>query len=207
VLGLGLIAESLLLVRVRAARRAQVLLAYSAAAVVVAIAVITAGGNLVTGSRPARSEVLTRSMAAAGTWLKRHNNGGTIISTPEFNRGITNRAVLALGDYTGLQSYPKARILHPRSLPTAGRRPLLDSQAVLLSPATCRAARIVADDQVRYIFLYRFGNEADYAGFRSDPALYRRVFENSSVVIYAATPQSAAGNCARAAAATIARQS
>jgi hypothetical protein len=93
VLGLGLIAESLLLVRVRAARRAQVLLAYSAAAVVVAIAVIVAGGNLVTGSRPARSEVLTRSMAAAGTWLKRHNNGGTIISTPEFNRGITNRAV------------------------------------------------------------------------------------------------------------------
>ena len=39
---------------------------------------------------------------------------GTIISTPGMNHGITNRAVLALGGYTGLQSYFPRRLKNPR---------------------------------------------------------------------------------------------
>ena len=101
------------------------------------------------------------------------------------NSGITNRAVLAMGGYTGLQSYSAFRIAHPRSLPTAGKKPLLDSRQVLLHPASCQVHGILADQHVRYIVLYRFGHAADLAGFRADRSLYRRVFENPSVVIYA----------------------
>jgi hypothetical protein len=129
--------------------------------------------------------ILDRQVADAGTWLGQHNTGGTIISTPDMNSGITNRAVLAMGGYTGLQSYSPFRIAHPRSLPTAGKTPLLDSQEVLLHPGSCRVAGIFTGQDVRYIVLYRFGHEADLAGFPADPARYRRVFENASVVIYA----------------------
>jgi hypothetical protein len=114
-----------------------------AAAVVVVIAAVQAGSDLRADTAPSR-EVLSRPVAAAGAWLHQHNTGGTIISTPDLNRGLTNRAVLAMGGYAGLQSYPEARIEHPRSLPTAGRGPLLDSRQVLLNPAGCLSGRILA---------------------------------------------------------------
>jgi hypothetical protein len=135
-------------------------------------------------SHPVHTGILDPQVAAAGAWLGQHNTGGTIISTPAMNSGITNRAVLAMGGYTGLQSYSPFRIAHPRSLPTAGRAPLLDSQEVLTQPASCRSASIFAGQDVRYVILYRFGHAADLAGFRTDPARYHRVFENPSVVIY-----------------------
>jgi hypothetical protein len=182
-LGLVVILQSLARFRL-SARGAAAVLAPAAAAVVVAGAVLQVGVNMITDSQPSR-EVLTPQVAAAGAWLAEHNSGGTVISTPDLNRGITNRAVLAMGGYTGLQSYELFRIEHPRSLPTAGLGPLLDSRQVLLHPATCRSASVIAAEDVRYIFLYRAGDEADYAGFRNDPAGYRRVFENLSVVIYA----------------------
>jgi hypothetical protein len=187
-LGLGLILQSLMqvqsLARVRPSRQAVAILAAVAAAVVVMMSGVQAATDMVNDSKPSR-EVLPPTVAAAGAWLQQHNTGGTIISTPDLNKGVTNRAVLAMGGYTGLQSYPEARIEHPRSLPTAGRGPLLDSREVLLNPADCRSASILAADDVRYVVLYRIGNEANYPGFRNDPALYRRVFENPSVVIYA----------------------
>jgi hypothetical protein len=205
-LGLGLIVQSVAAFRrarpvrppcravARPARRAAVWLAPAAAAVVATSAGVQAAANMITDSRPSR-EVLTPQVAAAGAWLRQHNSGGTVISTPDLNRGITNRAVLAMGGYTGLQSYELFRIRHPRSLPTAGLGPLLDSREVLLHPATCQSASVIAAEDVRYIFLYRIGNEANYAGFRADQAGYRRVFENLSVVIYAPR-QTAASSCA-----------
>jgi hypothetical protein len=177
---------------------------------VVVIAGVQTVNDLATDWAPS-NEVLPPTVAAAGAWLEQHNTGGTIISTPDMNRGITNRAVLAMGDYTGLQSYPEARIEHPRSLPTAGRRPLLDSREVLLRPRTCHSANILANDDVRYIILYRLGNQADFAGFRADPALYRRVFRNHSVVIYAPrqtpTRQTTTPNCGAASTAQAASHS
>ena len=152
---------------------------------VVAVAGVQAFRAAVAESHPVHTGILDPQVAAAGTWLGEHNNGGTIISTPAMNSGITNRAVLAMGGYTGLQAYSPFRIAHPRSLPTAGRAPLLDSQEVLLHPASCRSASIFAAQDVRYVVLYRYGHAADLAGFRADPARYRRVFENPSVVIYA----------------------
>jgi hypothetical protein len=170
----------------RAGARTALTTAAAAAAVVVgAVVVVQAARGLAASAGPNR-EVLTHRVAAAGRWLGQHNTGGNIISTPYMNPGITNRAVLAMGGYTGLQSYGAFRIAHPRSLPPAGRQPLLDSQQVLLHPASCQAAGILARDDVHYVVLYRFGQGADLPAFATDPGRYRQVFQNPSVIIYAA---------------------
>jgi len=182
-LGAGLILQSL--VRWQAPRRTVAALAAAAAAAVIAITGLQAVRAASADTQPVHTGILDPEVAAAGAWLRQHNTGGTVISTPAMNSGITNRAVLAMGGYTGLQSYSAFRIAHPRSLPTAGRAPLLDSLEVLLHPATCSTADIIARQDVRFVVLYRFGHTADLAGFRTDPARYRRAFENSSVIIYA----------------------
>ncbi len=176
-LGVGMIATSL-------TRLGSRWLGAAATCCVAVFGAVQFGHNLAADGLPTR-EVLTPAEAAAGAWLRQHNTGGSIISTPDLRRGVTNRAVLAMGGYSGLQSYPLQKILHPRSLPTAGRGPLLDSRYVLFEPATCRAAQIIVRDEVRYVFLYRPGREADIAGFRDHPRAYRQVFENSQIVIYA----------------------
>ena len=182
--GLVIVVRALLAQR-PGARTVLTAAAATAAVVVGAVVVVQATRSLTASARPNR-EVLTHRVAAAGRWLGQHNTGGNIISTPYMNPGITNRAVLAMGGYTGLQSYGAFRIAHPRSLPPAGRQPLLDSQHVLLHPATCQAADILARDDVRYVVLYRFGPGADLPAFAADPTRYRRVFQNPSVIIYAA---------------------
>jgi hypothetical protein len=186
-LGAGLILRSLAPWRApgRLAAPAVAAAAGAAAVAVIALTGAQAIRAAVDDTHAVHTELLDPQVAAAGAWLGRHNTGGTIISTPGMNPGITNRAVLAMGGYTGLQSYSAYRILHPRSLPAAGRAPLLDSREVLLHPDSCRSASIFASQDVRYVVLYRFGDAADLAGFRADPARYRRVFENPSVVIYA----------------------
>ena len=182
--GLVIVVRALLAQRA-GARTALTTAAAAAAVVVGAVVAVQAARGLAASAGPNR-EVLTHRVAAAGRWLGQHNTGGNIISTPYMNPGITNRAVLAMGGYTGLQSYGAFRIAHPRSLPPAGRQPLLDSQQVLLHPASCQAAGILARDDVRYVVLYRFGQGADLPTFATDPGRYRRVFQNSSVIIYAA---------------------
>ncbi len=182
-LGAGLILQSL--ARWRPRRRVVAALAAAAAAAMVVTCGVQAFRAVRADARAVHAGILDPDVAAAGAWLRQHNTGGTIISTPAMNPGITNRAVLAMGGYTGLQSYTALRIAHPRSLPTAGRAPLLDSRQVLLHPASCRVNGILLRQDVRYIVLYRFGQTADLAGFRADKARYHRVFQNRSVVIYA----------------------
>lgn len=165
-------------------RAAALMAGVTGMAVVVALVATQFAGNLAADGQPSQ-EVLTQPEAAAGNWLRQHNTGGAIISTPDLRRGITNRAVLAMGGYTGLQSYELAKVQHPRSLPTAGLGPVLDSRQVLLDPDSCRSLRIIIDDDVRFIFLYWPGTQANLAGFRADPADYHLVFENSQILIYA----------------------
>jgi hypothetical protein len=184
-LGAGLIVSSL--TRLRLSRGWAATLGVAAATAAATIAAVQAVGNIDADSQPSR-EVLTAQEAAAGAWLRDHNTGGTVISTPDLRRGVTNRAVLAMGGYAGLQSYPLPKIEHPRSLPTAGLQPLLDSRYVLMRPTTCAAARIIAREDVRFIFLYTPGTEADYLAFRLDVAAYQMVFENSQIAIYAPRP-------------------
>ena len=181
--GIGLIVRSLP-IRGAASRTAPALAA-AIACVLAAVMLLAQTGHAVKASDRPAGELLSHRVAAAGQWLAQHNTGGTIISTPYMNPGITNRAVLALGGYTGLQSYSPFRIAHPRSLPTAGKTPLLDSQEVLLHPQSCQSANILVRQDVRYVVLYRVGNGADLPAFAADTAHYQQVFENPSVIIYA----------------------
>jgi hypothetical protein len=182
--GLVVAARALLAQR-PTARTVLTVSAATAAVAVGAVVAVQAVRGLAASARPS-GEVLTHRVAAAGRWLGQHNTGGNVISTPYMNPGITNRAVLAMGGYTGLQSYGAFRIAHPRSLPPAGRQPLLDSRQVLLHPGSCRSAGILVRNDVRYVVLYRFGQGADLAAFAADPSRYHRVFQNGSVIIYAA---------------------
>jgi hypothetical protein len=181
--GLGLIVRSLP-IRGAASRTAPALAGVTAG-ILAAVLLLAQTGHAVKASDRPAGELLTHRVAAAGHWLAKHNTGGTIISTPYLNPGIGNRAVLAMGGYTGLQSYSPFRIAHPRSLPTAGKTPLLDSQEVLLHPQSCQSANILVRQDVRYVVLYRIGNGADLPAFAADPAHYQQVFENPSVIIYA----------------------
>jgi hypothetical protein len=182
-LGAGIIMQSVTALQVT--RRTQATAAALAAASLLIVLVgLPAAGNLLDDSKT-RGNVLSHAVASAGDWLRQHNTGGTIISTPGMNHGITNRAVLALGGYTGLQSYFPRRLRHPRSLPPAGRQPLLDSAQVLSRPASCKSAGILDREDVRYVVLYKFGQQADLAGFSTAPRQYRPVFQDSSVIIYA----------------------
>ena len=95
-LALVLIVQSVVQLQWRPSRRLLEVLAATATVVVVVIAIVQAGSNLLSDSGPSR-EVLPRPVALAGAWLHEHNNGGSIISTPDMNRGITNRAILAMG--------------------------------------------------------------------------------------------------------------
>ena len=181
--GIGLIVRSL---PIRgAASRTVPAVAAATAGILAAVMLLAQTGHAVNASDRSAGELLTHRVAAAGQWLAQHNTGGTIISTPYLNPGVTNRAVLAMGGYTGLQSYSPFRIAHPRSLPTAGKTPLLDSQEVLLHPQSCQSANILVRQDVRYVVLYRVGNGADLPAFAADPAHYQQVFENPSVIVYA----------------------
>ncbi len=171
-----------------------------AAVLSLALAVAVVLAIAVPSVREARSEssparLLSAPVVAAGAWLRDHNSGGTIIATP-MNHGITERSVLALGNYTGLMYYsPGESFTKARSLPPAGVRPLIDSQEVLEHPGSCAAEQAIAREDVRFVVVYRktgHDPQADLAGFQADPARYRPVFENRSVIIYA--PQ--AGSCA-----------
>jgi hypothetical protein len=181
--GIGLLIRSLP-VRGAVSRTAPALAA-ALAGVLAAVMLLAQFFHAVNASDRSAGEMLTPRVAAAGRWLDRHNTGGNVISTPYMNPGVTNRAVLAMGGYTGLQSYSPYRIAHPRSLPTAGKTPLLDSQEVLLHPQTCQSANILVSQDVRYVVLYRVGNGADLPAFAADPAHYQEAFENPSVIIYA----------------------
>jgi hypothetical protein len=180
-LALGMIGRSLLAWRPGSRGVAA---ATAAAVLAVLMLSVQASANLSAENHRGK-QMLTRPVAAAGRWLRQHNTGGTIISTPYMNPGISNRAVLAMGGYTGLQSYSPRRIAHPRSLPPAGKQPLLDSQTVLLHPVSCQAQGIISRDGVRYVVLYKTGSGADLAAFAAAPARYRPVFSNQAVIIYA----------------------
>ena len=164
--GVGVVVRSLPL-RGAASRTAPALAA-TIACIVAAVMLLAQVVDVVHASDRSAGELLSHRVAAAGQWLARHNTGGTIITTPYMNRGISNRAMLALGGYTGLQAYPPYRIAHPGSLPTAGKGPLLDSQEVLLHPQSCQAANILVRQDVRYVVL-QSGNGADLGRIRRRP--------------------------------------
>ncbi len=129
--------------------------------------------------RPAPPEVV-----AAGRWLEEHNTGGSIIATPYLDY-VPSRGMLAMGGYTGMQSYDAARIRRARDLPPFGARPLWDALAVMYDPASERARRVVRENDVRYVVFHKRYPGLNWRLFERHKELYRTAFENESVVIFA----------------------
>jgi hypothetical protein len=129
--------------------------------------------------RPAPAEV-----AAAGTWLWQHDRGGSIVCTPYLDY-VPSRAMLAMGGYTRMQSYDAARIRRERDLPPFGPGPLWDALHILNNPTSGRTARLIEDNDVRYIVFHKGSLAADWRRYALQTDLYKTVFQNDGVIIFA----------------------
>jgi hypothetical protein len=123
-------------------------------------------------------------VVAAGVWLKQHNDGGSIVATP-YLKHVPSRAMLAMGGYTRMQSYDKKRIRRARDLPPFGAPPLWDALWVLEHPAGGRTAQILEKNDVHYIVFHKRYPWIDWRPFALQRDLYRTVYENDSVIIFA----------------------
>ncbi len=121
-------------------------------------------------------------VAAAGRWLREHNSGGSIISTPYLNY-VPSRAMLALGGYTRMQSYDPARIKRARDLPPFGAGPLWDALWVVYHPKGERTGRILESNDVRYVVIYKRYPGMNWHFWKDRTIRYRVAFENEAVLI------------------------
>ena len=129
--------------------------------------------------RPAPAEVV-----AAGTWLREHNEGGSIVATP-YLEYVPSRAMLAMGGYTRMQSYDAARIRRARDLPPFGAGPLWNALWVLQHPEGEHTAQLLEENDVRYLVFHKRYPGLDWRPFALQKGLYRTAFENHSVIIFA----------------------
>jgi hypothetical protein len=171
-------------------RRPAALLA--ASSLVVLLAGILVGGQAVRSLEQAagpsprlKDRPPPAAVAAAGAWLEEHNGGGNIIATPYLGY-VPSRGMLAMGRYTGMQSYDAARIRRGRDLPPFGAGPLWDALWALKNPAGERTRRILAENDVRYLVFHKRYPGANWRTFERHEALYRVAFENAGVVIFEA---------------------
>jgi hypothetical protein len=123
------------------------------------------------------------AVVAAGAWLEEHNRGGSIVATP-YLAYVPSRGMLAMGDYTGMQSYDAARIRRGRDLPPFGAGPLWDALWVLQHPEGERTQRIMEENDVRYLVFHKRYLTIDWRAFERRDELYRIAFENESVIIF-----------------------
>ncbi|CAA9456805.1 MAG: FIG01030056: hypothetical protein [uncultured Rubrobacteraceae bacterium] len=140
--------------------------------------------------RPSIQMTVTPAIAEAGRWLEEHNEGGNIMVSPHVNQ-VPSRMMLAMGDYSALQSFEYAQILRPRDLPPTGPEPLMDVLRTVTNPAGERATSTFEKYDVRYVVLYKNMPDrptADYwRRFEARPDLYPTVFENRDVLIVQTT--------------------
>jgi hypothetical protein len=136
---------------------------------------------------PSPHMVISEEIYTAGEWLEDHNSGGNIIVSPHVNQ-VPSRVMLALGDYSGLQSFERGQIDFPRDLPPDGPKPLRDVLWVLEHPAGERTREIIERYDIRYIVLYknmpdRITADFYWQIFETRPDLYGVAFENEAVRI------------------------
>jgi hypothetical protein len=121
---------------------------------------------------------------AAGEWLKEHNEGGNILSTPSVGP-VSARGMLAMGGYSGMQTYSAQRIRRARDLPPSGAGPLWDALWALKHPEGERTSEILSENDVRYVVLGKHrSDDIRWRSFRDRKGLYRMVYENENVVIF-----------------------
>ena len=130
----------------------------------------------------------TSQIAAAGAWLREHNEGGNIMVSPHANQ-VPSRMMLAMGGYSALQSFEPWQIATPRDLPPTGPQPLQDVLWVMRHPEGELTGQLLKQHDVRYMVLYK--NMPDrptldyWRLFKASPDAYRVAFENDDVLIVA----------------------
>jgi hypothetical protein len=188
---LALLAALTLVTLVRLSPRSGGRTAYVAALLAVTFSVTLVGAQSVLSleqaagpsARP-KDRPPPANVVAAGAWLKQHNEGGSIVATP-YLKHVPSRAMLAMGGYTRMQSYDKNRIRRARDLPPFGAAPLWDALWVLEHPAGGRTAQIQEKNDVHYIVFHKSYPWIDWRPFALQRDLYRTVYENDSVIIFA----------------------
>ena len=131
---------------------------------------------------------VTPRIAAAGEWLRDHNNGGDIMVSPQVNQ-VPSRMMLAMGHYSAMQSYTAHNLRSNRDLPPGGAQPMRDVLWVMEHPAGERAQRLLKKHDIRYVVLYKHMPDRSvtpyWRKFAAHPNLYRSVFTNKDVLIVA----------------------
>jgi hypothetical protein len=171
---------------------------------VASLAVLTAAtlvgvrtvGSIASASGPSVQMTMTPQIAAAGQWLKANNEGGNIMVSPHINQ-VPSRMMLAMGNYSALQSFERWQIEHPRDLPPTGPQPLEDVLWVMTHPEGERTNQLLEKHDVDYVVLYKEMPDRvtlDYwKGFEALPDLYRKTFENEDVLILRRRDRASAG--------------
>jgi hypothetical protein len=170
-------------------------LVLTASLVAVAAVGVQAVHNLEVGAGPAQRSIdrpPPPEVVAAGEWLRAHNEGGNILATPSVGP-VSTRGMLAMGGYSGMQTYSVHRIQRGRDLPPFGAGPLWDALWALRHPEGERTRRILAENDVRYIVLGKRRPDIHWRSFQGRTDLYRMVFENEAVAIFELREDSTAG--------------
>lgn len=158
-----------------------------AALMVVGLVGFQTSRKLEEASGPSRQTTTTAEIAEGGEWLEAHNDGGNIIVSPHVNQ-VPGRMMLAMGDYSALQSFEAIQILNPRDLPPTGPEPLWDVLWVMQHPDGERTRRILEKYDIRYLAFYKNMPDrptVDYWQlFTGRTDLYDKVFENEDVIIF-----------------------
>jgi hypothetical protein len=178
---------ALVLVAVLRSLRSRRPLTFAAAFLMVTLVGVQAVQNLEEGFGPAQRWIdrpPPPKAVEAGEWLKENNEGGNILSTPSVGP-VSARGMLAMGGYSGIQTYSEHRIRRARDLPPSGAGPLWDALWALKHPEGGRTSRILSENDVRYVVLGKHrSDDMDWRSFQNRKDLYRKVFENESVVIF-----------------------
>ena len=144
--------------------------------------------SLKSAAGPSVQLTITPQIAAAGAWLKGHNDGGNVMVSPHANQ-VPSRMMLAMGGYSALQSFEPWQISTPRDLPPTGPQPPQDVLWVMRHPNDASTRRLLERHDVGYIVLYKNMPDrptTDYwMAFRASPGAYRVAFENRDVLIVA----------------------
>jgi hypothetical protein len=188
---LALLAALALVTLVRLSSRSGGGRAYVAALLALALTVALVGTQSVLSLQEAagpsarpKDRPAPANVVAAGAWLRQHNEGGSIVATP-YLKHVPSRAMLAMGGYTRMQSYDAARIRRARDIPPFGAQPLWDALWVLEHPAGGRTAQLLEKNDVRYIVFHKSYPWIEWRPFALQEDLYRPVYENDSVIIFA----------------------
>jgi hypothetical protein len=127
-------------------------------------------------------QLMTPELQEAGDWLRANNRGGNIVVTP-YVIELPTRGMLAMGGYTGIQSYNAERIEVARDLPPSGAEPLEDALFLLDNPTGETVEEMQRSYDLRYYVFYKYSPYYPWQPFAEEDDLYEKVFENEAVVI------------------------